>query len=284
MANKFKLAEAFTEFTIKGWTQFKARMTGARRLAMVALAPFRALGGLIRKLFTPLGLGLGALGIGALTLKLLQLSSAATETKQAFDSIFRESADDANAWVAQMANAYRRNETNVRQALLRFQTLFRGFGASVADSFTLSKLAFQLALDIEAAQNLPKGAAIDKVVSGLAGMIRPLRDVGVNVQQSALDAELMAQGFEKGSQNADQLTKSIVALKVINDTLREQGFIGQAARELTGFAAQFRSMMDAFQTLGERTGDLLIPVFKEVAFLASAIASVMGRVAKEILP
>jgi hypothetical protein len=284
MANKFKLAEAFTEFTIKGWTQFKARMMGAKTLALRLMAPFRALGGLIRKLFTPLGLGLGALGTGALIFKVLQLSSAATETKQAFDSIFGDSADDANAWVAQMAKAFRRNETNMRRALLRFQTIFRGFGLDTAGSFDVSKLALQAALDIEAFQNLPRGAAIDKVVSGITGMIRPLRDVGINVQQAAIDAELIALGFDKGAANASRLTKSLVALKIIASTIKTQGVIGQTGRELLGFAAQFRSMMDAFQTLGERAGDLLVPVFKELAFLASAISSVMGRVAKEILP
>lgn len=283
-ANEFKLAEAFTEFTVKGFTQFKAKMVSAKRLAMAALAPFRALGGMIRKLFTPLGIGLGALGAGAGILGLLKLSSAAKETKAAFDSIFRETADDANAWVEQMAKAFRRNETNLRRSLLRFQTLFRGFGAETKDAFELAKLALQAAIDIEAFQNLAPGAAVDKVTSGLAGMMRPLLDIGINVQQGALDAELMAMGFANGAQNVDRLTKSLVALRVITATIRKQGVIGQAARESTGFASQFRSMMDALQTLGERVGDLLVPVFKEVAFLASAIADVMGRVAEEILP
>lgn len=283
-ANQFKLAEAFTEFTIKGFAQFKAKMISAKNLAISAMKPFRALGGMIRKLFTPLGIGLGALGAGAGILGLLKLSSAAKETKAAFDSIFGESADDANAWVEQMAKAFRRNETNLRRSLLRFQTLFRGFGAETKDAFELAKLALQAAIDIEAFQNLAPGAAVDKVTSGLAGMMRPLLDIGINVQQGALDAELMAMGFEHGAQNVDRLTKSMVALRVITATIRKQGVIGQAARELSGFAAQFRSMTDSLKTLGERVGDLLVPVFKEVAFLASAIADVMGRVATEILP
>lgn len=284
MANQFKLAEAFTEFTIKGWTQFKARMTGARRLAMAALAPFRALGGLIRKVFTPLGVGLGALGTGAAIVGLVRLSSAATETRNAFQAVFADTAEDAEKWVQQMARTFRRNETNIRLSMLKFQSFFVGIGASSEEALQLSKTMQQVQMDLQSFRDLPGDEAGRRLLSGLTGQMRTLIELGINVQEGAVDLELVAQGFEKGAASADRLTKALAAMKIIIDTARKQGLIGDLARTSGEAANQFRAMWDALKTLGERVGDLLIPVFKELAFLASAISDVMGRVAKEILP
>lgn len=284
MANEFKLAEAFTEFTIKGWSLFKAQMLQARQLATAAAAPFRALGAAVRKVFSPTGLAIGAITGGAGVFGLLKLSAAAEETRNAFRVVFGDMADDAEAFVQTMAKTFRRNATNIRESLLKFQSFFVGLGATKKEATELAKTLQQLQMDFASFRNLAGDEAGERILSGLTGQMRTLIRFGINVQEGAVNAELQAQGFQKGAEAASRLAKALAATQIILQTAAKQGLIGDLARTMGSLTNQVRAMMDTFKTLGETLGDIIAPVFRELANSASAIGEVFIKLLQRGMP
>ncbi len=284
MANKFALAEAFTEFTIKGFTLFKSQMQQAKGLALAVAKPFLKLGGIIGKAFTPLRLGLGAVAGGAGIFGLLKLASTAEEVRNRFRLVFGDMADETEKFVVKLGAQFKRSTTEMRESLAAYQGYFIGLKIGNKTAAELSKTMLRLQLDFQSVADLSTTETQQKMLSTLAGMALPMRKYGFDIQEAAIQQELLAGGLDKTTAGASRQAKALAAMKIILDTMQRQKTIGDLPRTMGSMANQARSMLDMFRELGTTLGNFLTPIFKELAGLASAFAEVFRRSAEGALP
>jgi len=284
VANKFQLAEAFTEFTVKGFALFKSQMKQAKALAASVAAPFLKLGSIIGRAFSPLKLAIGGLGAGAGIFGLLKLASTAEEVRNRFRLVFDDMADETDKFVVNLGSQFKRSTTELRDSLAAYQGYFIGLKIGNKTAAELSKTMLRLQLDFQSVADLSTTETQQKLLSTLAGMALPMRKYGIDIQEAAIQQELLAAGLDKTTAGASRQGKALASMKIIMDTMQRQKTIGDLPRTMGSMANQARAMLDMFTELGETLGNFLTPIFKELAGLASAFAQVFKRAASGALP
>ncbi len=284
VANKFQLAEAFTEFTIKGFTAFKSQMQQAKGLALAVAKPFLKLGSIISKAFSPLKLAIGGIGAGAAIFGLLKLASAAEEVRNRFGLVFSEMTEEVDEFVNKLGVQFKQSRTELRQSLAAYQGFFVGLKVGNKTASELSRTMLRLQVDFQSVADISTQEVQSKFLSALAGMPRVLIESGIHTREAAVNAELLAAGFTKAQAESSRLAKSLAVMKIIMDTMARQKTIGDLPRTMGSMANQARAMVNMFKELGETLGNFLTPIFKELAGLASAFAETFRRAAEGELP
>ena len=166
-----------------------------------------------------------------------------------------------------------------------FQTLITGFGVVDSRAEIMSRNLTQLGYDISSFFNISVEDAMQKLQSGIAGELEPLRRLGYDLSQARLEQEALNLGIEKSFINMTQAEKAQLRYyTILNQVTVAQG---DMARTLEAPANQLR-ILSAQATMAARAiGNIFIPVLNAtlpyaIAFLqvirdvASAIASLFG--------
>ncbi len=276
MANKFPLAEAFTEFTIKGWTQFKTRMVMAKKLAMTAMAPFRLLGRAIRKVFSPVGLLAGIAG-GAGIFGLAKLASSAEETQNRFEQVFKGIEENAEEFVVTFAKTIDRSADDIRNSMATVGMLFRGLGFSNKEALSLAETIERIARDLASFADLTDAEASRRLIAAMAGSVEVMDRFGVSLRQGALEAQLVKQGITGGIAGATEQQKVLARILATIDAIRRANVMGDLVRTGGSFANQWKAIGAQARDFAILLGKTLMPIFKALLDLGRAILDAFTR-------
>lgn len=91
------------------------------------------------------------------------------------------------------------------EAAANFGLFGRAAGMSTDESAAFAKQLVQLGVDLSSFHNISREAAFEKLESGLAGQVRPLRALGIFLSEDAVKARALALGLgEVGRELSDQ--------------------------------------------------------------------------------
>ena len=166
-----------------------------------------------------------------------------------------------------------------------FMTIATGFGVAGDRAATMSKNLTQLGYDISSFYNLSVEDAMDKLKSGLAGELEPLRAIGYDLSQAKLEATALALGIDKTVSSMTQAEKAQLRYYAIMTQVTVAQ--GDMARTLDDPANQLRVLKAQFNLAAQSIGSIFIPalnavlpyliaILKVVRILASNIASLFG--------
>ena len=164
-------------------------------------------------------------------------------------------------------------------------TLATGFGVAGDRAAVMSKNLTQLGYDLSSFYNISVEEAMQKIKSGFAGELEPLRAVGYDLSQAKLEATALELGIDKTVSSMTQAEKAQLRYYAIMTQVTTAQ--GDMARTLDDPANQLKVLRAQVNMAAREIGNVFIPmlnavlpyaiaVTKVIRSLASTIASIVG--------
>lgn len=161
-----------------------------------------------------------------------------------------------------------------------FTTMARGMGIASGEAATMGQQLTQLSYDLASFYNISSDEAMEKVRSGLAGQIRPLRELGFDLSEAKLKEEAMAMGIDENVESMTQAEKALLRYRaMLNQVSWAQG---DMARTLDSPANALRVFQSNVRNAAKSIGTIFLPMIKAIMPAAIAAAKVVATLANMI--
>ena len=166
-----------------------------------------------------------------------------------------------------------------------FMTMATGFGVAGDRAKTMSQQLTQLGYDISSFYNTSVEKAMQRLQSGLAGELEPLRRLGYDLSQAKLEATALSLGIDKAVSSMTQAEKAELRYYAIMTQVTQVH--GDMANTLNAPANQLRIFKAQTEQAARALGNIFIPALnallpygiaavKILRVLADAIAALVG--------
>ncbi|MBQ0037758.1 MAG: hypothetical protein KBS74_03705 [Clostridiales bacterium] len=217
----------------------------------------------------------------------LSLGSDLAEVQNVVDVTFGDMTEQANAWAQNAMESFGLSETVAKKYMGTFGAMAKSFGYSADQALGMSEQLTGLAGDVASFYNLSTDEAYTKLKSVFTGETETLKELGVVMTQSALDAYAVENGWGRTTKAMSEQEKVALRLAFVEDKLSAAS--GDFARTSGSWANQTRILKLRFDALRASLGRgfiaALTPVLQMInrvmaalQGLADAFASVMTRV------
>ena len=157
-----------------------------------------------------------------------------------------------------------------------FQTLVTGFGVASDSANEMSTQLTQLAYDLSSFYNIDVETAMQKLKSGMAGELEPLRAIGYDLSQAKLEATAAELGIDKAVSSMTQAEKSMLRYHAIMTQVTETH--GDMARTLDEPANQIRILKAQVEMLSREIGNVFMPLLRDILPFGIAVVKVLREV------
>lgn len=239
------ILETVVKGTETARAQMKGLMTSVGQLSDKLIATGKGL---------TAGLTIPIVGLG---LNMVKLSADAEESKNKFDAVFGEMRDTTHNVFEQMGADVGRSTIKLEQYGSGIGSLVQGMGATKQQAAALSPVLTQLALDQASFNNVSDADAINAFTSALSGEAEPLRRLGINVNQAALEQEALALGINKSAQELTGYERGMVVASLATKAMTRSGALGDAAKTSDSFANSLKHLQDNIYDLQVGFGDII---------------------------
>ena len=202
------------------------------------------------------------------------------ENVNLFNVAMGESAVSAGTYAQEVSDALGIDTSEWMRAQGVFQTIATGFGVASDRATIMSKNLTQLGYDLSSFYNISTENAMDKLKSGLAGELEPLRAIGYDLSQAKLEAIALELGIDKSVSAMTQAEKAQLRYYAIMTQVTDAH--GDMARTLIDPANQLRVLKAQATMAAREIGNVFIPVLNAVLPIAIAITKVVGSLASAI--
>ena len=161
-----------------------------------------------------------------------------------------------------------------------FMTITKGFGVVSDRAHTMSRNLTQLGYDISSFFNIPFEEAFQKLQSGIAGELEPLRRLGYDLSVARLQQEAYTLGIEKKVSAMTQAEKAELRYYAIMTQVTTAQ--GDMARTLNAPANQLRVLQAQVTQCARAIGNIFIPALNAILPYAIAVAKVIRLIANAI--
>lgn len=231
------------------------------------------------------GFGVGAMfkglkNTGSSMFKFLEKTSNALQTMRQFQMVMGESAEKAQEFVDKAERIFGLDPTKMQTALTTFKSLGESFGIASNDAYKMSINLTQLAADMSSMKNISFEQSLQKIKSGFAGEIEPMRAVGIALDKATLQQTAYTLGIE---QRIDTMTRAqkteLLYYQMMTATEQMQG---NMAKQLITPATAIRQIQAELTQLGRAVGSILIPAFMAIAPVIRAIIELATEAAQAL--
>jgi hypothetical protein len=222
--------------------------------------------------------GLVGAALGAAQVAATIFSGSMQELENRFNIAFGEAAVDARAWSEEFATAAGVMAESIRGMSGDIQLVITALGFSDKAAAGMSKNLTQLAFDIASIRDIPVEEAFAKIRAGIVGEIEPLRNVGIILTETVLQATAVANGIAKQGEELSETQKVIARyITIMEQSTKAQGNWARESRELVTslFIAKNR-----IQQLSLEVGNALRPKATEMVILFNRWSQALVDVAK----
>ena len=161
-----------------------------------------------------------------------------------------------------------------------FNTIITGFGVAGDKAAFMSKNLTQLGYDIASFYNLNFASAMQKVQSGIAGELEPMRRLGYDLSVARLEQERLNLGIDKSVSSMTQAEKSQLRYYAMMTQVTQVQ--GDMARTLEQPANMLRVLKAQFEQCARAIGNLFIPILVKVLPFAIAVANALREIVAAI--
>lgn len=156
-----------------------------------------------------------------------------------------------------------------------FKQMTSGFGMVEEKANLVSKNLTQLGYDISSYYNISVESAMQKLQSGMAGEIMPLRSLGYALDEAMIKQVALNHGITENVTNMSQAQKA--QLRYIAIMEQSTNAMGDMARTIESPANQIRILESRIQTLKRAIGDSLMPVVSAALPYVTAFVQIVGE-------
>ena len=207
-------------------------------------------------------------------------SAEYTEVVNRFNVSMGEYAEEAGKYAENMSEILGIDPAEWMDGQAILMSLSKGFGVSSDRAYVMSKNLTQLAYDISSFKDISIGDAMDKIKSGLAGEIEPLRAIGYDLSIARLQQEAYALGIDKKVSAMTQAEKAELRyVAVMKSSVLAQK---DMARTLDSPSNQLRIFKAQVNQASRAIGNLFIPLLNKVLPVAIAVTKIIRILAETI--
>ncbi len=210
----------------------------------------------------------------------LELASDLQEVQNVVDVTFQTMNSDVDKFAKSAAASFGLSEKMAKQYTGTYGAMAKAFGFSEQQAYDMSTALTGLAGDVASFYNLSQDEAYTKLKSVFSGETETLKDLGVVMTQSALDAYALANGFDKTTKSMSEAEK--VALRYAFMQSQLSAATGDFARTSNSWANQVKLLKLNLEQLGATIGGVLINVFKPLLSTLNVIISKFVQFAQAI--
>lgn len=156
-----------------------------------------------------------------------------------------------------------------------FENMASGFGLAEDKAYALSKGMTELAYDISSFYNQDMETVFQRLQSGIAGEIEPVRRWGVALDQASMKQWMLKNGIDANINSLTQADKAIIRYNMTVETMNSNGAIGDFARTLITPANALRVLQQQVTQLSRALGSLFIPMLIAVLPYVQAFVKVI---------
>jgi len=161
-----------------------------------------------------------------------------------------------------------------------YDTMAQGMGIATDRAKEMSQQLTQLSYDISSYYNISVEDASTKVQAGLAGQLRPLRQLGYDLSDARLKEDALGWGI---SQNVDTMTQAQKATLRYKEMLSQCTFVqGDMSRTLASPANQLRILQAQFEVTARAVGEAFLPALTAIVPIAIAVMRVIEKLASAL--
>ena len=193
----------------------------------------------------------------------IETASDLEEVQNVVDVTFgAEGSKKIEKWAQEATQKFGLTELQAKRYASTLGAMMKSSGMTEDQIGDMSMNLAGLAADMASFYNMPFDEAFSKIQSGMAGMSMPLRQLGIDMSETALAAFTAAEGFEteysKMSEAEQQVARYQYLMKAASDAQ------GDFARTADSYANSQRRMATGFETLKAQIGEALLPVATQV--------------------
>lgn len=218
--------------------------------------------------------------IGSTVYKFITLSSDYEEDFHLFDAAMGSSAESAKAYAEELERLMGIDPAEWMRNQGLFQTLITGFGVAGDSASIMSKNLTQLAYDLSSFYNIDVETAMQKLKSGMAGELEPLRAIGYDLSQAKLEATAAELGIDKAVSSMTQAEKAMLRYHAILSQVTVTH--GDMAETIMQPANQLRILKAQLSMLGREIGNVFMPLLETLLPYGVAIVRVLREVVSAI--
>lgn len=205
----------------------------------------------------------------------LELGSDLQEVQNVVDVTFPSMTAQVDKFAKSAAGSFGLSETMAKKFTGTFGAMAKSFGFSERAAYDMGATLTGLAGDIASFYNISQDEAYTKLKSVFTGETESLKELGVVMTQSALDAYALANGFGKTTQAMSEAEKVALRYQFVQNQLSAAS--GDFARTSDSWANQVRILklqIDSLKaTIGQGLINLFTPIIKVVNTLIGKLAT-----------
>ena len=157
-----------------------------------------------------------------------------------------------------------------------FNTIITGFGVASDKAALMSKNLTQLGYDISSFYNISFAESMQKVQSGIAGELEPLRRIGYDLSVARLQQEAYNLGITKSVSAMTQAEKA--QLRYYTMMTQVTQVQGDMARTLEQPTNMIRVLKAQLEQAARAIGDLFIPALTKILPIVIAVAKALREI------
>lgn len=234
--------------------------------------------------------GLKALNVAAVAITFRKIghfiAQAVTESNKyqedlnLFTVALGQYADEAKEYVEEVSDVMGIDPAQWLRNQGIFNTLLTGFGDTAERAQLMSKNLTQLGYDLSSYANIPIEDAMQKLQSGIAGELEPLRRLGYDLSQARLEQTALNLGIKESVANMTQAEKAELRYYAIMTQVTTAQ--GDMARTLEAPANQLRILQAQLTQAARAIGNIFIPALNAILPYAIAVVQVIREIANAL--
>lgn len=205
----------------------------------------------------------------------LRLGSDLQEVQNVVDVTFSQISKQVDNFAQNAAASFGLSETMAKKFAGTSGAMAKSFGFSEQAAYEMATTLTGLAGDVASFYNISQDEAYTKLKSVFTGETETLKDLGVVMTQSALDAYALANGYNKTTAKMSEMEKVALRYKFVQDQLSAAS--GDFIRTSDGWANQVRVLQLQFDslkaTIGQGLINVLTPVIKVINTIIGKLMS-----------
>lgn len=230
---------------------------------------------LAKKTGTALAAAFGVKKLADFGKQCLELGSDLQEVQNVVDVTFPSMTAQVDKFAKSAAGSFGLSETMAKKFTGTFGAMAKSFGFSERAAYDMGSTLTGLAGDVASFYNISQDEAYTKLKSVFTGETESLKELGVVMTQSALDAYALANGFGKTTQAMSEAEKVALRYQFVQNQLSAAS--GDFARTSDSWANQVRILklqIDSLKaTIGQGLINLFTPIIKVVNTLIGKLAT-----------
>lgn len=202
------------------------------------------------------------------------------ETVNLFRASMGQAADAAQDFINKAESDMGLDPKVLMDSVSQFYNMADSLGISSDRAYLMSQNMTQLAADLSSFANISVEAAQSKLMSGLSGQVKPLREYGIAIDQATLQETAYSLGIQQRVKDMTRAQKTeLIYYQIMTQTTKMQGDLG---RSMISPANALRVMKAEFQKLARAVGSIFIPIMMKIIPVIRAVTQILTEAAKRI--